>query len=148
MNGDKIGTPVEILLVEDNPGDVFFIQRVLKNGEVLNNLSVVRDGEEALNFLRQQGKYAQAPFPALILLDLNLPKKNGYEVLAEVKTDNNLKHIPVVILTSSQAEEDILRVYNLRANCYITKPLDADEFIRVIKYIKEFWLTIVKLPPG
>ena len=143
----RIGKPIEILLVEDNPGDVRLVKESLKDIKVLNNLRVAKDGQEALDFLHREGDYAEAPHPDLILLDLNLPKKDGREVLAEIKADKDLKRIPVVVLTTSKAEEDILKSYNLQANCYITKPVDFDEFIKVIKSIKDFWLTIVKLPP-
>jgi chemotaxis family two-component system response regulator Rcp1 len=142
-----LGKTVEILLVEDNPGDVRLTQEALKEGKVSNNLSVVPDGAEAMAFVRRQGKYANAPHPDLVLLDLNLPKKDGREVLAEMKGDENLKRIPVVVLTTSDSEKDILRSYNLHANCYITKPVDLDKFITVVKSIEDFWLTIVKLPP-
>ncbi|MDE3090874.1 MAG: response regulator [Chloroflexota bacterium] len=142
-----IGRPAEILLVEDNSGDVRLTQEALKEGKVLNNLSVVGDGVEALAFLRREGKYTYAPRPDLILLDLNLPKKDGREVLAGIKTDEHLRRIPVVVLTVSQAEEDILKSYNLNANCYISKPVDLDQFIRAVKSIEDFWLAIVKLPP-
>ena len=143
----RIGKPVEILLVEDNPGDARLVKEALKDVKVLNNLTIAKDGQEALDFLHREGDHAEAPHPDLILLDLNLPKKDGREVLAEIKVDDNLKRIPVVVLTTSKAEEDILKSYNLQANCYITKPVDLDEFIKVIKSIKDFWLTIVKLPP-
>jgi chemotaxis family two-component system response regulator Rcp1 len=138
--------PIEILLVEDNPGDVRLTLEAFKDAKVCNNLSVVQDGMEALAFLNREDEFAQAPRPDLILLDLNLPKKDGREVLLEIKADENLRRIPVVILTTSQAEEDIFRTYNLHANCYIAKPVDFDQFIKVIKSIEEFWLTIVKLP--
>lgn len=138
---------VDILLVEDNPGDVRLAQEALKESKVKNHLFVVQDGVEAMAFLHQQGEYATAPRPDLVLLDLNLPRKSGREVLAEIKTDENLKRIPVVILTVSRAEEDIMRAYNSHANCYITKPLDFNQFLKVTKTIEEFWLTIVKLPP-
>ena len=146
MSSEAIGKPVEILLVEDNPGDVRLTQEAFKEGKLLNKLHVVEDGVEALAFLNREGKYADAPCPELILLDLNLPKKDGRDVLAEIKTDEDLKRIPVVILTTSQSEEDILKSYDLNANCYITKPVDLDKFIEVVKSIEEFWLTIVKLP--
>ena len=146
MSSQIIGRPIKILLVEDNPGDVRLIVEVLKENKVLNNLHVVEDGVEAMAFLRREGKYADAPRPDIILLDLNLPKKDGREVLAEIKTDENLKRIPVVILTMSKAEEDILKAYDLYANCYITKPVDLEQFITVVKSIEDFWLTIVKLP--
>lgn len=138
--------PIEILLVEDSPGDVRLVQEALKEGKMNNNISVVRDGVEALAFLRQEDKYAGAPRPDIILLDLNLPKKDGREVLAEIKEDPDLKRIPIVVLTTSEAEQDILKAYNLHANCYITKPVDLDQFITVVKSIEDFWLTIVKLP--
>lgn len=140
--------PIEILLVEDNPGDVDLTREALEIGKLSNNLHVVDDGEEAMAFLRREGQYAKAPRPDLVLLDLNLPRKNGREVLAEIKSDENLKRIPVVILTTSKAEEDILKTYNLHANCYVTKPIDLDQFIKVVHAIEEFWLTIVKLPPN
>jgi CheY-like chemotaxis protein len=142
------GRPIDILLVEDSPGDVRLAQEALKEAKVRNNLYTVTDGVEAMDFLRQEGNYADAERPDLILLDLNLPKKDGREVLAEIKSDDDLKRIPVVILTVSKAEEDILKSYNLHANCYITKPIDLDQFMKVVKSIEEFWLTIVKLPPN
>lgn len=141
-------TPIEILLVEDSPGDVRLTQEALRTAKVQNNLTIVSDGVEATSFLLRQGKYADAPRPDLILLDLNLPKKSGREVLEEIKVDPSLKSIPVVILTTSVAEEDILRSYQLYANCYITKPVDLDQFLKVIKTIDNFWLAIVKLPSG
>jgi two-component system, chemotaxis family, response regulator Rcp1 len=140
--------PVEILLVEDNPGDVRLTREALREGKVHNNLSVVDDGVKALAFLRRQGEYASAPRPDLILLDLNLPRMSGREVLTEVKSDPELKSIPVVVLTTSQAEQDIVRAYELNANCYVTKPVDLDQFITVVKSIEDFWLTIVRLPPA
>jgi two-component system, chemotaxis family, response regulator Rcp1 len=141
------GRPIEILLVEDNPGDVRLTIESLKESKVRNNLNVASDGVEALAFLRCQGKFKDAPRPDIILLDLNLPKKDGREVLAEIKGDNELKRIPVVIITTSKAEEDILRTYDLHANCYITKPVNLDQFMQVVKAIEDFWLMIVKLPP-
>ena len=138
--------PVDILLVEDNLGDIRLTQEALKAGKVLNNLFSVRDGIEALEFLRRAGKYAAAPRPDIILLDLNLPRMDGRELLAEIKNDPDLKRIPVVILTTSKAEEDILRTYNLHANCYITKPVDLHQFIQVVQSIEDFWFTVVKLP--
>lgn len=140
--------PVEILLVEDNPGDVLLTQEALRESKVANHLYVVRDGEEAMAFLRRQGLFDRAVRPDLILLDLNLPKKDGREVLAEIKADEDLKRIPVVVLTVSQAEEDILKSYNLHANCFISKPLDLEQFMKVVRSIEDFWLTIVKLPNG
>ncbi len=138
---------IDILLVEDNAGDVRLAQEALKESKVRNKLFVVQDGVEAMAFLRNQGRYADVPRPDLILLDLNLPRKSGREVLAELKTDEHLKRIPVVVLTVSKAEEDITKCYNDHANCYITKPLDFTQFMEVTKSIEEFWLTIVKLPP-
>ena len=147
MLDQERSTPVEILLVEDNPGDVRLTQEALKESKMLNTLSVASDGIEALEFLRRQGKFTNANRPDLILLDLNLPRKDGREVLDEIKSDNDLKRIPVVVLTTSKAEEDVIRMYTQHANCYITKPIDFDQFILVIKSIEEFWLSIVKLPP-
>ena len=144
----RYGKPVEILLVEDNPGDVRLTQEAFKESKILNNLSVAMDGEEAMAFLRREGEYGTAPCPDLILLDLNLPKKDGREVLAEIKSDERLRQIPVVVLTISKAEEDIVRSYNLSANCYITKPIDFDQFISVVPSIGDFWLRAVKLPPS
>jgi two-component system, chemotaxis family, response regulator Rcp1 len=141
------GKPLEILLVEDNPGDVRLTMEALKGGRVRNTIHVVEDGVQAMDFLYRQGHYGAVPRPDLILLDLNLPKKDGREVLGEVKQDPDLKRIPIVILTSSAAEEDILRAYDLSANCYITKPVDLNQFLRVLKSIEDFWLVIVKLPP-
>ncbi len=138
---------IEILLVEDNPGDVRLTAEALKDSKVRNNLSVAMDGVDGMAFLRRAGKYADAPRPNLILLDLNLPKKNGREVLAEIKTDKGLKRIPVVILTTSNDQDDIINTYDLSANCYITKPLEFEQFFGVVKSIEEFWLTTVKLPP-
>ncbi len=138
---------IEILLVEDNPGDVRLTREALKDGKIVNNLHVAEDGVEALAFLRREGKYRDAVRPELILLDLNLPKKDGREVLAEIKADEDLRRIPVVILTSSAAEQDIVKSYNLHANCYVTKPVDLDQFINVVKSIEYFWLTVVRLPP-
>lgn len=147
MNIDVNTRPIEVLLVEDNPGDVRLTREALKEGKVWNTLHVVEDGVAAMTFMRREGEYAHAPRPDLILLDLNLPRKDGREVLALLKADENLKRIPVVILTTSQAEEDILKAYNLNANCYITKPVDFEQFIKVVRAVEEFWLTIVKLPP-
>ena len=138
--------PIEILLVEDNTGDARLAREALRDAKVANHLSWVADGVEALAFLRRQDSYLTAPRPDLILLDLNLPRKDGREVLSEIKAAEKLKRIPVVILTTSQAEEDILKAYHLNANCYITKPVDLDQFIKVVKTIEDFWLTIVKLP--
>jgi chemotaxis family two-component system response regulator Rcp1 len=147
MKTETTSKLVEILMVEDNLGDVRLTQEALKEGKVLNNMHVAEDGVEAMAFLRREGKYADAPRPDVILLDLNLPKKDGREVLAEIKEDPNLRRIPVVVLTVSKAEEDILKTYDLNANCYITKPINLDQFIKVVKSIEEFWLTIVTLPP-
>lgn len=142
------GKPIEILLVEDNPGDVRLTIEALKDAKVVNHLSVAKDGIEALALLHREGPYADAARPDLILLDLNLPLKDGREVLAEIKSDEHLKRIPVVILTTSTAEEDILKTYNLHANCYISKPVDLDQFIGVVRSIEDFWFTVVKLPNG
>lgn len=146
MDDDRLGRPADFLLVEDNPGDVRLTQEALKSHKVQNNLHVVSDGEEAMAFLHRQGKYAGAPRPDIILLDLNLPKKDGREVLAEIKSDPSLKTIPVVIITSSEAEQDVIKSYNLNANCYVTKPVNLDQFVKVVQSINDFWLTIVKLP--
>ncbi len=139
--------PIEVLLVEDNPGDAQLTRIALEESKISVNLNVVEDGVEAMAFLRKQEKYAGVPHPDIVLLDLNLPRKDGREVLAEIKTDAALKRIPVVVLTTSQAEEDILRAYNLAANCYITKPVDFDQFVKIVQSIENFWFAIVKLPP-
>ena len=138
---------VEVLLIEDNAGDIRLTQEALKESNLLVHLSIARDGEEAMAFLRRQGAFADSPVPDLILLDLNLPKKDGREVLQEIKADARLKRIPVVVLTTSQADSDILTTYGFHANCYITKPVDMDQFIKIVKMLEEFWFTIVKLPP-
>jgi len=145
MNGTR-GRAIEILLVEDNPGDVRLIQEALRDGKVWNNPHVVTDGEAALEFLYRRGPYTDAPRPDMVLLDLNLPKKDGREVLAVIKSDSDLKRIPVVVLTTSKEEEDVHRAYNLAANCYVTKPVEFEEFMKVIRAIEDFWLTIVALP--
>jgi chemotaxis family two-component system response regulator Rcp1 len=142
----RMSRVIEILLVEDNPGDVRLTMEALREGKVLNNLNVVTDGQEAVEFLRRQGEYGDAPRPDLILLDLNLPKKDGREVLAEIKADESLRRIPIVVLTTSQAEIDVIQSYDLGVNCFITKPVDLDQFIYVVKSIEEFWLTVVTLP--
>ena len=141
-----LAKPVEILLVEDNEGDVGLIEEVLEEAKIRNILHVAKDGEEAMLFLHCEGKFSGSLRPDIILLDLNLPKKDGREVLREVKEDSNLKSIPIVILTTSGAEKDIIRAYELHANAYVTKPLDFDQFIKVVEYIANFWLDIVKLP--
>lgn len=138
---------VEILLVEDDPGDVRLTQEALKDSKMRNNLHIVEDGIEALAFLRNEGDYADVPKPDIILLDLNLPRKDGREVLQEIKDDEKLKRIPVVILTTSENDEDILTSYDLHANCYITKPVDMNQFVQIVKTIEGFWFSIVKLPP-
>jgi two-component system, chemotaxis family, response regulator Rcp1 len=148
MKTSNGGRPIEILLVEDNPGDVRLTVEALKDGKVSNRLHVAMDGVEALAFLRQEGPHAGAPRPDVILLDLNLPKKDGREVLAEIKADDHLRRIPVVVLTTSSSEQDILRTYDLHANCYITKPVDLDQFMDVVRSIENFWLSVVKLPNG
>jgi len=137
-----------ILLVEDNPGDVRVTKEGLKRAKVVNNLQVAEDGVEALAFLRREGEYAHVARPDLILLDLNLPRKDGREVLSELKADEELRYIPVVILTSSEAEEDVIRSYDLHANCYVTKPVNFEQFMHVVRSIEDFWLTVVRLPTG
>ena len=139
--------PIDILIVEDNGGDLRLIREVLDESKISNQIFAVRDGEEALDFLYRRGKFSNASSPDLIILDLNLPKIDGREVLAEIKVDPELKKIPVVVMTMSQSDEDILKVYSLHANCFVTKPIDLDQFIKVVKSIEDFWLTIVKLPP-
>jgi two-component system, chemotaxis family, response regulator Rcp1 len=147
MSHAAFGRPVEILLVEDNPGDVDLTRETLLDSKLLNHMSVVNNGVEAMAYLRREGKYADATRPDLILLDLNLPKKDGREVLAEIKVDERLRRIPVVVLTTSSAEKDILQTYDLHANCYITKPVNLDQFSAVVRAIENFWFTIVRLPP-
>lgn len=137
---------IDILVVEDNPGDARLITEVLKSNEIHNSLNIVKDGVEAMDFLNQNGKFAAMPRPDLIFLDLNLPKKDGREVLTEIKSDDRLKQIPVVVMTMSQAEEDIVKSYSLHANCYITKPIDLDQFVKVVESIENFWFSLVKLP--
>jgi CheY-like chemotaxis protein len=141
------GRPIEILLVEDSPSDTELTREALLDAKVRNHLSVVEDGVQAMDFLRRQGAYTAAARPDLIMLDLNLPRKDGREVLAEIKEDPDLKTIPVVVLTTSQAEQDILRAYHLHANCYITKPVDFEQFLEAVRSIETFWLLVVKLPP-
>ena len=148
MNDGTLGRPIEILLVEDNPGDVRLTQEAMRDAKVLNRLNVVPDGVTALEYLRKESRYANAVRPDVILLDLNLPRMDGRELLAIIKGDDNLKRIPVVVLTTSAAEEDVLRAYNLHANCYVTKPLELDQFIEVVKPIDSFWFSIVNLPPN
>jgi len=142
------GVPIEILLVEDSPDDACLTVDALREGRVRNNITLIEDGVSALAFLRREGRYASAPRPDLILLDLNLPRKNGREVLAEVKHDPDLRRIPVVVMTSWDDEKDIVAAYNLHVNCYVTKPVVLDQFIRVVKSIEHFWFSIVKLPPS
>lgn len=139
---------IEILLVEDNPGDVRLTQEALKENKIRNNLHVAKDGVEAMEFLRRIRDYGESPRPDLILLDLNLPKKDGREVLAEIKSDEKLRSIPVVILTTSDAEDDIAKAYQMYANCYVRKPIDLNRFIEVVRVIENFWLSIVELPPN
>ncbi len=138
---------VEILLIEDNPGDVRLTKEALKECKISNKLHIALDGIEAMDFLFKKEKFKNSPRPDVILLDLNLPKKDGREVLAEIKQDKDLRRIPVVILTTSKSEEDVIKTYNLHANCYISKPIDMEQFIKVVKSIGDFWFTIVKLPP-
>jgi CheY-like chemotaxis protein len=145
MNG-ATGRPIEILLVEDNPGDVRLTIEALKDSKVGNKLHVAKDGVEAMEFLRRTGEHAAAVRPDLILLDLNLPRMDGREVLSAIKSDPKLRTIPVVVLTTSRAEQDVLRSYELQANCYITKPVDLEQFITVVKSIEDFWFTVVTLP--
>jgi CheY-like chemotaxis protein len=140
-------TPIEVLLVEDDPGDVLMTQEAFEEHKVRNNLAVVNDGTEAIAYLRREGQYADAARPDLVLLDLNLPRRDGREVLAEIKSDPDLRQIPVVVLTTSQADEDIVRSYQLHANAYVTKPVDFDRFIAVVRQIDEFFVSVVKLPP-
>ncbi|WP_089092717.1 response regulator [Nodularia sp. NIES-3585] len=147
MNTPTAIMPIEVLLVEDNPGDAQLTRIALEDSKIAVNLNVVEDGVEAMAFLRKQGNYAKAPHPDIVLLDLNLPKKDGREVLAEIKADHRLRRIPVVVLTTSQSEEDILKAYNLSANCFITKPVDFDQFVKIVQSIENFWFAIVKLPP-
>jgi two-component system, chemotaxis family, response regulator Rcp1 len=137
---------VDILVVEDNPGDARLIMEVLKSDKIYNSLHIVKDGVEAMDFLHQEGKFADVPRPDLIFLDLNLPKKDGREVLAEIKSDERFKQIPVVIMTMSKSEEDILKSYKLHANCFVTKPIDLDQFVKVVESIEDFWFSLVKLP--
>ena len=146
MYNNKNGKHCEILLVEDNPGDIRLTREAFKEGKLKNELHVATDGIEAMAFLRKEGKYRDVQRPDIILLDLNMPKKDGREVLEEIKTDKYLKNIPVIILTTSEAERDIISTYENHANCYITKPVDLDQFIEIVKSIKSFWLSIVKLP--
>ncbi|MBC8505087.1 MAG: response regulator [Anaerolineales bacterium] len=146
MSTNILGRAVEILLVEDNPGDIRLTREALKEGKVSNNLYIAKDGVEGLEFLRREGEHANAIRPDLVLLDLNLPRMDGRELLEIIKADDDLKRIPVVILTTSKSEEDVLETYNLHANCYITKPVDLDQFLKVVKTIEDFWMTIVKLP--
>ena len=146
MSSFLYGKPIEILMVEHNPHDVELVQKILRDAEVKNNIRIAVDGVEALSFLRGEGEYANMPRPDLILLELDIPKKDGREVLEQIKSDRSLKSIPVLVLTTSQDKEDVLLAYSLQANCYITKPIDSDQFARVMKSIEEFWLSIVKLP--
>jgi two-component system, chemotaxis family, response regulator Rcp1 len=146
MQSADIGKPINLLIVEDNPGDVRLIREALREGLVRNKIYSVADGEEAMAYLYKQDNFSEAPRPDLILLDLNLPRKDGREVLAEIKSDKDLNSIPVVILTSSEAEKDILKAYDLNANCFITKPVELDQFLSVVRSIENFWLSVVKLP--
>ncbi len=146
MNNHNISKQIEILLVEDNPGDVRLTTEALKENKIALETHVVWDGIEAMDFLQKHGKHVDAPRPDLILLDLNLPKKDGREVLSEIKADESLKRIPVIVLTTSQADEDIMNSYEMNANCFVTKPVDLDQFITIVKSIEHFWLTVVKLP--
>lgn len=138
---------IEILLIDDNVGDVLLTKEALKGAKIHNTVNVARDGVEAMEFLRREGQFANAPRPDLVFLDLNMPRKNGSEVLAEMKQDPDLRLIPVVVLTSSDADEDVLKAYHLHANCYVTKPVDLDQMIKAVQAIDDFWVTVVKLPP-
>jgi chemotaxis family two-component system response regulator Rcp1 len=148
MNIAELGRPIEILLVEDNPGDVRLTKEALRDAKVCNRIHTVYDGMEALAFLNRENNYTNVPSPDLILLDLNLPKKDGREVLASIKANERIRRIPVVVLTTSKSEEDIVKSYELQASCYVTKPVDLDQFLQVVKLIGDFWLAVVKLPPG
>lgn len=148
MSNHRLVRPIEILLVEDNPGDADLAREALEGSKFNNILNVVDDGEKAMAYLRRDGLYTEVSRPDLILLDLNIPKKDGRQVLAEIKEDDNLKRIPVVILTTSRAEEDVIKSYNLHCNCYITKPIDLNQFLSVVRSIEDFWLSIVVLPPN
>ena len=148
MNPSKLGRPIEILLVEDSATDVMLAKEALEQAKMRNNLHVVKDGVEAMAFLRKEGSYVDMPRPDLILLDLNMPRKDGREVLAEVKADERLKRIPVVVLTTSKAEKDVFETYGLQANCYITKPVDFEQFTNVVMAIDQFWFTVVTLSAG
>lgn len=139
-------TPIQVLMVEDNPDDVLLTREALKDAKVHCNLHVVEDGVQALEFLKKRGEFADSPRPDIILLDLNLPRKDGREVLADIKSDETLRMIPVVVLTTSESPDDIARAYNSHVNCYITKPVDFDQFIKVVRSIEDFWFTVVKLP--
>jgi CheY-like chemotaxis protein len=147
MLDPEVGFPIEVLLVEDDPGDVLMTKEAFEEHKLRNRLSVVSDGDEALSYLRQEGVHRDAPRPDLILLDLNLPRRDGRQVLEEIKSDPDLRRIPVVVLTTSQADEDILRSYQLHANAYVTKPVDFERFVNVVKQIDEFFVSVVKLPP-
>jgi len=147
MTETNQGEPVEILLAEDNPGDVTLTKKALEQGNIINNLHVVNDGVEAMRFLRQEDEYEEKSRPDLVLLDLNMPKMDGREVLESIKTDDDLKRIPIVVMTSSEAEEDIVQSYDRHANAYLTKPIDYDGFLDIVRSIEEFWLTVVKMPP-
>ena len=143
----EAGEPIEILLAEDNPGDVRLTEKALERGKIVNNLHVTENGVEAMRFLRREGEYADEPQPDLVLLDLNMPRKDGREVLEEMRGDPELRRIPVVVLTSSEAEEDVVRSYELSANAYLTKPVDFEGFVDIIERIEEFWFSVVKMPP-
>ena len=144
---DRNGDPVPVLLVEDNPGDVRLVEEAFEEGNIANELHVATDGIEALDFLHRRDEYADAPRPGIVLLDLNLPRKNGEEVLAEMRDDDDLKHVPVVVLTSSETQEDVVRSYDLSANAYLTKPVSPREFIETVRRFERFWLEVVRLPP-
>lgn len=147
MNTKSLKKPIEILLVEDSPADILITREAFQDAKLLNTLHAVEDGVQALEFLRHQGSYASAPHPDLILLDLNLPRKNGREVLAEIKGDPELRSIPIIILTTSSADEDIVKAYDLHANCYVVKPVGFDNFFKAVQSIQNFWFSVVVLPP-
>lgn len=138
---------IDILLVDDDEGDILLAKRALQNGKIFNTMHVAKDGVEAMNYLKQQGEFADAPRPDLVLLDLNMPRKDGREVLADIKRDPDLRSIPVVVLTTSDSDQDIVNMYDLHANCYVTKPVDLEQFTKIVKEIKDFWFSVVKLPP-
>lgn len=147
MESGRSAEPIRILLVEDNPGDVLLVQEALRDGRILNEMHVARDGSQAIAMLKREGEHAGIPTPGLILLDLNLPKRGGFDVLSEIKGNERLRRIPVIVLTSSMAEQDVTKAYDLQANCFISKPIELDQFLNVVRTVADFWLSIVRLPP-